>query len=263
MKMTSLRELGKEGSDTERREAGKEICETVVSTFLCPTRSGSGRINYDLSSRYSFVNINRPAHFGRCDYAGNGGNRTSGISNYNSTNQTGVIYSRTGLAAASIHDGLSNTYLLGEAFMSSGYYNQPGWPSNDQGWTVGRDSDTIRHTDIARVAVPVEVTLDGAPLAGARVLFDPEPFLGPQVKPAAGTTSSGGGTVVSVAAEDLDDARFPGTACGWYKIRITSDSHEIPARYNTETTLGCEVAMNTHWTGAGGITLNLSSKPSP
>jgi len=154
MEMTSLRELGKDGSDSERREAGKKICETVVSAFLCPTRGGSGKIEYALGGRYSFTNINRPSHFGRSDYAANGGNRTSGISAYSTTNQTGVIFSRNPLDPAAIHDGMSNTYLLGEAFISSGYYNIPGWPSNDQGWTVGRDSDTVRHTDIGYPPVP-------------------------------------------------------------------------------------------------------------
>jgi len=117
-----------------------------------------------------------------------------------------------------------------------------------------------REVDIAQVGVPCEVTLDGAPLANARIEFDPEPFLGPKVKPARGTTGPTGGAAISMSAEDLDDVRFPGVACGWYKIRVTSDDQPIPARYNTDTTLGCEVALNTHWTTPGVILLQLSSQ---
>jgi prepilin-type N-terminal cleavage/methylation domain-containing protein/prepilin-type processing-associated H-X9-DG protein len=157
MEMSNLRELGKDLGDTERREAGKEICETVVPTFLCPTRGGSGAIPYTCGR--PFRNINKPAVFGRSDYAANGGNLIGGMSSYNTakdqTGVIGVVYPKTtGLPVALILDGMSTTYLLGEAFIMPQYYNSGDWGSNDQGWTVGHDRDTIRHTDIGYPPVP-------------------------------------------------------------------------------------------------------------
>jgi len=106
-----------------------------------------------------------------------------------------------------------------------------------------------RDSKIAEMAVMCQVLLDGSPLAGARVEFEPEPFLGPNLKPASGTMGANGEARVSMAAEHLSDPRYPGVACGWYKIRVTSNDRKIPARYNTQTTLGCELAMNIPYQG--------------
>ena len=120
-----------------------------------------------------------------------------------------------------------------------------------QAW---RDSRT------AEMTVKCQVSLDGSPLAEAQVVFEPEPSLGPNVKPASAVTDAGGAAVVSMAAEHLADPRYSGVACGWYKIRVTSDDREIPARYNTETTLGCEVSMDAHWVGQDLVLIKLQAK---
>ena len=115
-------------------------------------------------------------------------------------------------------------------------------------------------TRTAEMTVRCEVLLDGSPLANAQIVFEPEPFLGPNVKPASAVTGANGAATVSMAAEHLADPRYSGVACGWYKIRVTSKDRKIPARYNTETTLGCEVAMNAHWVGQDRVLINLRSK---
>ncbi len=74
------------------------------------------------------------------------------------------------------------------------------------------------------------------------------------------TTNDEGSAAVSMAAEDLADPRYTGVACGWYKIRITSDTTEIPAQFNTNTTLGCEITTDAHWSHKGTIQLDLTSK---
>ena len=38
MELANLHDLGKGLSDAARRETGKQICGTVVSTFICPSR---------------------------------------------------------------------------------------------------------------------------------------------------------------------------------------------------------------------------------
>lgn len=113
---------------------------------------------------------------------------------------------------------------------------------------------------IAEMPVRCMVTLDGVPLADARVDFIPEAFLGAELSPASGTTSASGSAGITLPKERLADPRYAGVACGWYKILVTSSCREIPARYNTETTLGCEVAMNANWVNDGEVKLVLKSQ---
>ncbi len=148
IEQSALRELGKDASDSERRAAGAQVAGTVVSTFICPTRGGAQPYPYTLGGgRYGFTNINPPPVIARSDYAGNAGNRESGWCAYNTTNHTGVIYSRDGLAAALIRDGASNTYLIGERYIDPNFYVDGSSSGNDQGWTVGHDFDAFRCTD--------------------------------------------------------------------------------------------------------------------
>jgi len=113
---------------------------------------------------------------------------------------------------------------------------------------------------IGEMALRCEVKLDGSPLPNARIEIEPEPFLGSNVNPGSGLTGTMGEATVSMAPEHLADKRYPGVACGWYKVRVTCDDREIPAQYNTQTTLGCEVAMSTHWTYHDKLILELKSR---
>jgi hypothetical protein len=100
------------------------------------------------------------------------------------------------------------------------------------------------------------VMLDGQVLAGAEVKLEPEPFLGDAVKPASGVTRPDGGILKidpELLPEDLRMIR--GVQPGLYKVRITHPSKNIPARYNTETTLGQEIVP-----GTTGGTYNLTSR---
>ena len=94
----------------------------------------------------------------------------------------------------------------------------------------------------------VEVTLDGRPLPEATVTFVPEPFLGEGPKPATGVTDVNGATKVSVAnehlPEQLQQARLRGLYGGIYRIEVTHPQRTIPAKYNTATTLGEEIARD-------------------
>jgi prepilin-type N-terminal cleavage/methylation domain-containing protein len=147
IEQSALHDMGQGLPDAQRREMGKAMCATVVTAFLCPSRSGNPQIPYTVASRYAFSNINKPSHFGRSDYAANAGNRINGWCNYNTTDHTGVIYSRTGIRMANILDGTSNTYLIGERYLNPDFYENGGSPGNDQGWVVGHDFDAFRCTD--------------------------------------------------------------------------------------------------------------------
>ena len=86
------------------------------------------------------------------------------------------------------------------------------------------------------------VTLDGKPLAGATVIFEPEPFLGASYHTHQGQTNAAG-------RADLEPEMkgYPGIYVGLYRVRISKKENGkeiIPARYNTETELAREVATN-------------------
>ena len=86
-----------------------------------------------------------------------------------------------------------------------------------------------------------EITLDGQALEGAAVSFEPEPFLGGGFHVAQGTTNKVGQVMFTTNTE----FGFPGLYLGFYRVRVTKNAGSkelIPAKYNTETELGCEVA---------------------
>ncbi len=92
------------------------------------------------------------------------------------------------------------------------------------------------------------VTMNGQPLAGAKVTLEPEAFLGDEIKAAFGTTDQFGGTSLSIPKDQRPDPKLPGGAhFGLYKVRISkivNGQETIPARYNTDTILGQEVSYD-------------------
>lgn len=96
------------------------------------------------------------------------------------------------------------------------------------------DSDTVV------VGQSTKVAMDGKPLEGATVTYEPEAFLGPAYEATSGVTDEDG--VAEIAGPDPE---YPGLHLGVYRVRISKKSggaETIPARYNAETTLAKEVA---------------------
>lgn len=85
---------------------------------------------------------------------------------------------------------------------------------------------------IGQMMEMVTVKYQGRRLAGANVVFEPEAFLGAEMKAASGTTDGNGMTVLQ------------GIAPGLYKVRITKEGVNVPVKYNDQTTLGAEVAKD-------------------
>ena len=94
------------------------------------------------------------------------------------------------------------------------------------------------------IRIRCNVTMNGRPLDGATVTLEPEQFMGGAISHAAGVTR-GGMARLDVSDEDRPDPNAHGVQHGMYLVRISlkkGDEELIPAKYNTETTLGCEVA---------------------
>jgi hypothetical protein len=109
------------------------------------------------------------------------------------------------------------------------------------------------------LALVIQFTLDGKPLRDAEVTLVPESFLGSAVKPAQGKTNAGGACVQF----RTEGAEFPGVHPGVFRIVVSkkdaSGKELVPARYNTQTTLGIE-ARSGNPAVANGLELNLSSR---
>ncbi|HEX4412109.1 MAG TPA: hypothetical protein VH107_00680 [Lacipirellulaceae bacterium] len=99
---------------------------------------------------------------------------------------------------------------------------------------------------VGLASIRCHVTLDGEPLPGAVVTFEPESFLGAEIKTASGTTNPFGDAAPVIPKEQRPDPKLPGGIhLGLYKVRISkvvNGKDIIPTQYNTETTLGQEVA---------------------
>ena len=89
-------------------------------------------------------------------------------------------------------------------------------------------------------------TLDGSPLREATVTFEPESFLGTEIKSASCTMNLLGAGSATIAKEDRPDPKSPpGMQLGLYKVkisRIVGGKETIPAKYNEATILGQECA---------------------
>ena len=96
---------------------------------------------------------------------------------------------------------------------------------------------------IGRMQLYCTVLRNGKPLAGAEVKFVPESFLGDDIKTASGKTNSRGRAALSVPTTSRADP--PGVALGLYRVEITKPGDNIPAKYNSATILGQEVAVDT------------------
>jgi hypothetical protein len=97
--------------------------------------------------------------------------------------------------------------------------------------------ESWKKASAGRMDCACRVTLDGQPLAGATVAFEAESFLPPSVRTCRGVTDEQG-----IAIVGIPDADPPGAHPGFYKVKITHETIDVPARYNTETTLGVELA---------------------
>ena len=92
---------------------------------------------------------------------------------------------------------------------------------------------------MGRLPVICHITHNGQPLAGAKVVLTPEKFLGGTLQSGSGTTTVAGDALIS--SPYPADPSVKGMSPGFYRVEITKEGERIPAKYNSETTLGTEV----------------------
>jgi hypothetical protein len=106
--------------------------------------------------------------------------------------------------------------------------------------------------------VAVEVTLDNRPLVGATVTLVPEKFMGESYKPATATTDETG--IGSFTTEGAG----PAVALGYYRVQVSKNAQgqeSVPAKYNTKTVLGQEIAPDVEGRGsANTVRLRLTGR---
>jgi len=96
-------------------------------------------------------------------------------------------------------------------------------------------------TRVGRIgSVNCHITRNGKPLAGAEVKFVPEKFLGTNMPVCTGTTGLDGYASMSAPVSGPDDV--PGVPPGFYRVEVTKPGENIPAKFNTQTIFGDEVA---------------------
>lgn len=118
---------------------------------------------------------------------------------------------------------------------------------------LGQWLTDVKESRIAITSCSGRVTHLKKPLAGATVTLVPEPFMGPGYRAAGGVTDADGAFAASIP-----EAKYPGVNCGLFRVEITgqgNDGKPLPARYNTETTLGLAVGGRLPEDGSAIFTL--------
>jgi hypothetical protein len=101
-------------------------------------------------------------------------------------------------------------------------------------------------TRIGVATIMCLLRMDGQPLVGADITFEPENFLGDAIQPAIGTSDFAGAAYPRIPKEKRPMADMPGgMQLGFYRIRVSKPANgkeTIPAKYNTATTLGQQIS---------------------
>ena len=119
-------------------------------------------------------------------------------------------------------------------------------------------------TKIGVMSIKCIVTLDGRPIPGATVTFDPESFLGSDLKAAVAEVGQGGSAMITIPKDQRPNKDTPpGVQVGLYRIRVSKKAggkETVPAKYNTETILGQEVSPDDPAVAAQRVRFEITSK---
>lgn len=109
---------------------------------------------------------------------------------------------------------------------------------------------------VARKLFMAQVVLDDAPLPEAEVRLIPEDFMLGAVTEGVGTSDPLG--MVAISAQGVDP---PGVGVGFYRVQVSkkdaSGKETVPAKFNTDTTLGIEVPATTRLRSSSMQAINM------
>ncbi len=109
---------------------------------------------------------------------------------------------------------------------------------------------------VGRMNFACRIVRGGRPVPGAEVVFEPEPFLADVIQAARGTTNEMGDVIIAV--EGLSP---PGITVGFYRVRVSkkdgSGKELLPAKFNSETVLGQELALGSPVLSMGQVIFDL------
>lgn len=155
MEQTSVHDLGKGQPLFNKLATAIQLQKTTVPGFNCPTRRDNGPFTHQCQvSVFNAVSLTQVD--ARSDYAANAGDfyvsMGPGPTSYQDTTyvwpstgqMTGISYLCSEVRVAEITDGTSNTYLVGEKYLSTDYYvNGASW-GDDYSMYQGADHDIHR-----------------------------------------------------------------------------------------------------------------------
>ncbi|MCA9103655.1 MAG: DUF1559 domain-containing protein [Planctomycetales bacterium] len=152
-----LHDLDRGLTGTARLDAGRDILQTPVSIFNCPSRRDA--IAYPYTRTYDPYNTSHPTVTAQTDYAANAGDQpiqhSIGPPDYETIEQpgfswpdfsshTGIVYLRSHVRLAQLTDGTSNTYLVGEKYLNPDWYLKALSWGDDNSMYMGHDWDHTR-----------------------------------------------------------------------------------------------------------------------
>lgn len=161
VEQSALFDLGRGTTGVALEAANVTRQQTPLALWNCPSRRAVR--NYPVGSTLVF--IIKPKLCGvltesaRCDYAINGGEEfvgygpgpddltqgDAGLYTFpNWTNSTGISHTRSRVSFAMITDGLSNSYLIGEKYVSRSSAESGAGAGDDQGPYLSDERDAVR-----------------------------------------------------------------------------------------------------------------------
>jgi prepilin-type N-terminal cleavage/methylation domain-containing protein/prepilin-type processing-associated H-X9-DG protein len=175
MEQDSIRKLGVGiVGTTGMQETMRQLFETPIPMFACPTRRTSGPFHWawganpyytaDAEGTTVSINVNAGDTMARGDYAANAGDQGhdefgDGPTSYGRVighafvpnippagDGTGVIFFASNIRFSDITRGLSNTFLLGERYLNPNDYFTGNDAGDNEAMYVGCDNDNSRQT---------------------------------------------------------------------------------------------------------------------
>lgn len=139
---------------TDRDAALARMLSTPVAVFHCPSRRSAERY----PTQWQAFNAGRAELVAKTDYAANAGELffdagsgpvslqqgDSPLYEWPDHKGNGICYLRSELALASVLDGTSNTYMVGEKNLPVEFYRTGSHRGDDQSMYSGDDFDTLR-----------------------------------------------------------------------------------------------------------------------